>query len=406
MRVYVLGAGASKSYGESVTGERMPIARDFFPTFQRLDLYAHPWVLRDAVVHHLESRGIDADAYLGSGVDVEAFHSEVEAIYHEALSRARTGGDFTEVIWNFRTYTQLTFIFAAVVNAVQNGPPSETHRHLATLLRPDDVILTFNWDTLQDRALAEETAWQPDWGYGFTPRRVFRDGWVDPAPLAAGTTGGGRLFKLHGSTNWITSYPTHERDGLVVLMQTSAPETVYVFESASRPYATYAGRYMPGYAPYSYGYYPPNILDDPGRAAPEGYVFARTRPKYPWVPEGGAGDDGLPSMPLIIPPVREKRYDMFGPLFGQIWDGAEQALSEAEEIVVIGYSFPPTDFRSRSLFRSAFLKRRSMPRVAVIDPAPSRVAEVFSFELGIAATHLTVHEARFTSDLLSRPLFR
>ena len=38
MRAILLGAGASKSYDQSPTGQRMPIARDFFDTFDKLDL--------------------------------------------------------------------------------------------------------------------------------------------------------------------------------------------------------------------------------------------------------------------------------------------------------------------------------------------------------------------------------
>ena len=41
-------------------------------------------------------------------------------------------------------------------------------------LDAEDVILTFNWDTLLDRALAERTAWLPDWGYGVAPHAMFR----------------------------------------------------------------------------------------------------------------------------------------------------------------------------------------------------------------------------------------
>ncbi len=77
MRVFLLGAGASKGYGSSPTGHRMPIARDFFDTFDQLDISANPWVLIEGLLGYLMNKGIvDPHAYLRSGIDIEALHSE------------------------------------------------------------------------------------------------------------------------------------------------------------------------------------------------------------------------------------------------------------------------------------------------------------------------------------------
>ena len=38
MDVYILGAGASKSYNKSKTGVRMPLAKDFFKTYNSLKI--------------------------------------------------------------------------------------------------------------------------------------------------------------------------------------------------------------------------------------------------------------------------------------------------------------------------------------------------------------------------------
>jgi hypothetical protein len=171
---------------------------------------------------------------------------------------------------------------------------------------------------------------------------------------------------------------------------------LYVYESTGTPYATYAGRYMDGYEPFSYGYYPPNLPDDPGKAAPKGKVFVRMRPKFPWVPEGVASDQGLPSMPLIIPPAKAKTYELFGSLFKRIWSTAEEALTQAERIVLIGYSFPRTDHQSNTLFKNALSRRTSMPYVSIVDPYPARVADKFRREFGIADDHLFVYPELFS----------
>lgn len=38
MRTFIIGAGASKAYSESPTNCRMPIANDFFQTFNKLNI--------------------------------------------------------------------------------------------------------------------------------------------------------------------------------------------------------------------------------------------------------------------------------------------------------------------------------------------------------------------------------
>ena len=62
---------------------------------------------------------------------------------------------------------------------------------------------------------------------------------------------------------------------------------------------------------FSYGYYPPNLQTE-GRAAPKGFLITRMRPKNPFMREGVSDDSGVISMPLIIPPVRDKKYDFYG----------------------------------------------------------------------------------------------
>lgn len=185
--------------------------------------------------------------------------------------------------------------------------------------------------------------------------------------------------------------------GKPTLMQTCDPSTLYVYESTEEPYATYAGRFMSGYEPFSYGCYPPNLLDDPGRTAPEGKTFVRARPKFPWMPEGIAPDTGLPSMPLIIPPAKAKTYDLFGALFKTLWSAAEDVLSEAEHIILIGYSFPRTDHQSNALFKNAFSRRKSLPKVSIVDPYPTRAAEKFEQEFGITGNRLFVTADPFST---------
>lgn len=379
----------------------MPIARDFFQTFFALEIATNPWVLRDGLIFYLSRIcGIDdADAYLTSGVDIEAIHSEIALKLAEA---ERNPESFERILFS-KAYTQLIFLFAATLNDIETGPVSPGHLALARFLGPQDVILTFNWDTLMERALLQTGHWRVDDGYGVKPHSVFRDAWMDPVMPASPSAP--KIIKLHGSVNWLTAHPVYEGQELV-LTHGLPTESLFIYERATKPYSTFAGRYMDGYAPLTYGYYPLNITNVPGRPVPEGHVIVRVRPKFPWIPEGGAEEAGVASMPLIIPPVREKSYGFFGTLFEMLWQKAEQALQACDEIVVIGYSFPRTDLRSHTLFTQAFMNRNSIPRVTIIDPNPNRPAEIFSMDLGIPMTHLCVIEAPFEGEKTLQTLLR
>ncbi|WP_131647880.1 hypothetical protein [Enterobacter hormaechei] len=398
MNFLLLGAGASKSYSVSPTGVRMPIAKDFFSTFDKLDISGHPWVLIDGLLDFIERvKKENPMDFFSRDVDIEELYTEIE----ENLNRYVGKDAGLERIMAFKSYTQLIFIFSAVINSIQNGPISRPHSALAKMLSNDDMVATFNWDTLMDRALNSETEWTTDYGYGFCPKSIYRNRWVPPnekqptSPL---------LIKLHGSVNWLSSHPmSPEKD--VVLMQESAPDTVWIYESTEEPYACFAGRYTPGYEDFSYGYYPPNILDDRGRAAGAGRKLVSARLKLPWVPEGTASSEGLVSIPLIIPPVKQKNYNGYGMLFDNLWEKAQEGLTNAEHIIIIGYSFPRTDLKSNQLFLDAFLNRKNIPYITILDPYPERVAEKFRFEFGIPNSHLRVIKGFFTDETDVNELF-
>ena len=48
-------------------------------------------------------------------------------------------------------------------------------------------------------------------------------------------------------------------------------------------------------------------------------------------------------------------------------------LLAADEIVVIGYSLPPTDFRPRILFQMLSVVRKEVPKIILVDPCVERV---------------------------------
>jgi hypothetical protein len=71
-------------------------------------------------------------------------------------------------------------------------------------------------------------------------------------------------------------------------------------------------------------------------------------------------------VPFIVPPLVEKRV-MTEPHLRNIWGNAFALLQDASKIVVIGFSFQPSDFYATWLFRYA-LKGRSNAKVWVVNP--------------------------------------
>lgn len=217
MKAYLLGAGASRSYELSPTGQRMPLARDVFETFSKLKISSNQWVLIGDIVNRVsESRSIPPEEFGTFNEDIEEFFSQAEEDLLAAIGKKLD----IEIILASRVVNQLIFLFASIINEIQNGPLSKAHQNLTRTLSADDRVITFNWDTLMDRALATETSWRTDFGYQVIPHLIHRDGWVSPTPGIVTTP---LLLKLHGSTNWLTSYNTMER-GKPTLMQTSDPQ--------------------------------------------------------------------------------------------------------------------------------------------------------------------------------------
>lgn len=402
MNIILLGAGASKSYADSLTKVKMPIAKDFFKTFNSLRISEERWVLVGDILNYLKAfHHIPYTGFIDYNQDIEVLHSEVANKLNLILEKGENIFSSNENILIYKTYIQLIFVFTSVINEIQNGPPSISHINLANQLTNEDVILTFNWDTLMDRALEQTTEWNTDSGYFIKPTMIYKNEWKKSKEFDSKKFP--TILKLHGSSNWLTSYLRPDGKELKSLQETPTND-FYVYESTINPYSTYNGRYMSGYSDYSYGYYPPN-LPLRGEKIPDGYLLVKGTLTFEGMPKATSSSDGLVSMPLIIPPVKHKNYSHFGDIFSQIWNKAEESLVKAEKIIIIGYSFPPTDIQTDILFKKAFIKRSSMPEVIIVDPHPENICNRFIFDYGIKQENITVYKNYFNQNFDIKKLY-
>lgn len=78
--------------------------------------------------------------------------------------------------------------------------------------------------------------------------------------------------------------------------------------------------------------------------------------------------------PTIITPTLHKEKQFMIPLYKRIlnplWDKAEESLKKCKELVIIGYSFPPTDFHTKKMFLEAF-SQNTLEKLIVVNPSCS-----------------------------------
>jgi hypothetical protein len=91
MDCFIFGAGASKSYTDSPTGQKMPLAKEFFKVFNSLDISQKPWVLVGYIVNYVrDNYGVNPIEFEAFNEDIEAIHSEI----HEKFLKAQKFNDF------------------------------------------------------------------------------------------------------------------------------------------------------------------------------------------------------------------------------------------------------------------------------------------------------------------------
>lgn len=71
--------------------------------------------------------------------------------------------------------------------------------------------------------------------------------------------------------------------------------------------------------------------------------------------------------PFIIPPVSNKLIHR-NSIVHKLWLIARDKLSVTDKLIIIGYSFPPTDFYSDWLFRQLNFRIKEGPEIVVVNP--------------------------------------
>jgi hypothetical protein len=382
---WIFGAGASHHYAMNPAGVSIPLANGFFEAFHNLPtsegFQAHIGPLVNYLYH---SRGIQPAEVYKWRENIEDFMTSIEQEIDDLRSTVNTGKnlhkDQLEKSLNAATcFNNMAFICANVINESQNGPSDTAYHELLKFCSPDDVFLTFNWDTLLDRALADSGCWSPNNGYGLKFESILDGCWKSEMDSSQIIQTNLRLLKLHGSTNWLIPLTSIQPMTLEEKSIVPGPEKIFLYWHGSLPFSTFKGRWRGGYAPTCYGYYPPSLpfssFSEESLAAPPGYIKIRMTPAKIFSPFKEPEDNGLVSAPLLITPVRQKQYDKYASSIESVWSQSQEALLSADRIVIVGYSFPPTDIRPLEILRATLQTRKGEISLEIIDPYANEIAD-------------------------------
>jgi len=191
----------------------------------------------------------------------------------------------------------------------------EAISNFTKILRPEDTILTFNYDTLVEDSL---TTQQKPWSHGF----------------ACEQTGGTKILKMHGSINWLIKLKNEHHclnDGTLL------------FSEDNRNYPNRSEFYELIRIPFD------RMGEFVDRATWQETFY-----------EIGLAPLGM-----------HKPLDYL-PGSNEVWFNAKEAIENAEELCVVGFSFSSFDTQARLYFAGVMCERakhENLPKmITIIDP--------------------------------------
>jgi hypothetical protein len=348
--VYVLGAGLNQPLRHAATGISPPMIRNFFQMFLKgqEEWQSAGWRDVDPLFDYIHKYWHLSKGELRSRpLDLEEVFTFITLEREEARRRrqhqeARRLGDLLFILTSMLGYLLGPFEDLGVqdVNAALY-----MHEFGGRLLQEEPAVITFNYDTILERAIetASGTAdplpyrervlddsytvpeeelgysrfnWNRALCYGFK----FDEVQLDQGELApiengrrfydhpANNLHQWRILKVHGSLNWSKYAPEDRRP---------KPESSFRKEEA---------------------------------------VFL-LQPR--WDLAQRRQHKGRVIDPVIITPVLNKDSFYRSAPFPGIWRQAGEALSRCKKLIIIGYSLPPTDFAFKRLLLEAFRLART-----------------------------------------------
>jgi hypothetical protein len=402
--LWLFGAGASHHYNLNARGVPVPLANDFFQAFGALPtsagFHAHVGPFISYLGHY---RGVPPQKVPQWRENIETFMTaideEITQLRAKQAEQELKQADLQKALSLAMVFNNMSFILASVVNEAQNGPSESAYANLLDFCGPNDAFITFNWDTLLDRALTATGGWSPNEGYGLHFTSVLDGTWKARVEGAPTVSTNWKLLKLHGSTNWLVPYASVHLQTYDFVSSVRGSDHIFLYWRSDLPYATHKNRWRGGYAPTCYCYYPPNLPSSsfsPDQLSPgPGRVWLSVAYKGIFAPFDEPSAEGIPSSPLLITPVRQKKYDAYQSTMSSLWRQSADLFASADKVTIVGYSFPLTDTRSLDLLTSALTARRGEVALEIVAPEAQAIASHIGDEALSNAKSVAVQNVKF-----------
>jgi len=348
-RVFILGAGFSKTAG-------MPLATDLtnhvlkkFREYDQEDALEWLGYLQQRIewLRGGKPKGINIEEVF----DLAQFDVELWKMRQQLCQFGRNCGDtpwqYAEGIEAWLSHMEEDL--RDIILEEQKKTKLDPIKRFSANLNSDDVVLTFNYDTLLEESLEQQNK---KWHYGFEREKG----------------SGVKILKMHGSINWIMvrrdqennfGYPLlfKKKDLNVENHGTEAPDEVeYKWILLRVPDESLASR----------------IENRDLQSGSKQYEIAIA----------GLG-----------------RYKPLSELVGssEIWNNALRAMRNCEQIYIIGFSLSPFDTMARLHFGGVMMKRSQqkdtgLPQITLIDPLASKLKSNFESVFGCSAKMVVIEK--------------
>lgn len=318
-KLYVLGAGASlalsniKTTSQKYARPSTPLDWDFLKRLKHFRPNSHTsWKRKSFKL--LEDGWLDRADLIEHGLE-QAIIKRVSQYDFLSTIHPRRTRDMAD---NATYLNHLSHLITDYLIACKSNQSGDTRRFINSVFPvgtdPSDYtnrIITFNYDTLIERPLLER---------GISKRKLYFDRIVAKQEDQTKRSSDERfshplILKLHGSINWRCSQADFEK----IVQGDADPKSRITIWS-----------------------------DD------------TTCPKP---------DDS--TSPLIIPPIPNKPITQAS-IFAHLWTTAYEYIHEAKELVIVGYSCPPTDTLARTMF--THFNAANLEKIVIVDPNAAALA--------------------------------
>lgn len=190
----ILGAGATRgaSFVNDLSGILPPLDRDFFQQLTRMDLPETRRLLEFIRAEYGHEVGISMERFFSEADYTNRFHKELQ------VDPGSTVKKYQKALKDF-------YLALPRLMDVATAQECAFHGRLASLMRTQDCIISFNYDCVIDGALRNDAKerWDPGKeGYGVPGAAGAPDWRRHGTKKKRSVSGTVRLLKMHGSLNW------------------------------------------------------------------------------------------------------------------------------------------------------------------------------------------------------------